>query len=204
MSHQQHPQGSVPDEVLGHQYTRCALYLRHRQFYAEHVKPRLSEGLNAIEFGGSNGFIENLFDGVTYEIAPNAPAVDVQDLSGYSSEAYDFVILDEILEHVRRPWVAVPQVHRILKPGGCLITSSPFMIAEHKVPKDYWRFTKDGLGVLLESFTRVETYSWGNPGSVTYLMNGMMVTTQEAMDAGAFDLTDVEKFAISVWAYAWK
>ena len=56
----------------------------------------------------------------------------------------------------------------------------------------------------LEPFQTVEAYSWGNAGSVSYLMNGMMVTTQEAIDAGAFDLRDVEKFAISVWAYAWK
>ncbi len=91
-----------------------------------------------------------------------------------------------------------------LKPGGTLITSSPFMIAVHKVPKDYWRFTKEAMEVLLESYSSVETYSWGNPGSVNYLMDGMMVTTREAIDAGAFDLTNVEKFAIDVWAYATK
>ena len=139
----------LPHEILGYQYSRCALYLSHRDFYADHLAPRLSDGLRAIEFGGSNGFIKNLFDGVAYEVAPNAPTVDVQDLSDYPADAYDFVVLDEILEHVARPWVAVHEVHRILKPGGCLITSSPFMIAEHKVPMDYWRFTKDGLRVLL-------------------------------------------------------
>lgn len=196
--------GDLPAEVLSHQYTRCAMYLSHLRFYADHVAPRAGGDLRAIEFGGSNGFIQDLFQAVDYEVAPNAPAVDVQDLSMYPAACYDFVVLDEILEHVARPWVAVPEIHRILKPGGCLITSSPFMIAEHKVPFDYWRFTKDGLRVLLESFERVETFSWGNPASVTYLMNGMMVSTQEAIEAGVFDLTDVEKYAISVWAYAWK
>jgi hypothetical protein len=78
------------------------------------------------------------------------------------------------------------------------------MIAEHKVPKDYWRFTKDAMHILLADFMRVETYSWGNPGSVTYLMDGMMVSTRDAIRAGAFDLTNIEKYAISVWAYAWK
>ncbi|WP_448388526.1 class I SAM-dependent methyltransferase [Microbacterium aurum] len=194
----------LPDSVLGYQYSRCALYLSHIEFYRSRVAPRLAEGLHVIEFGGSNGFIRDLFAGVSYEIAPNAPEVDIQNLSAYPADAYDFVVLDEILEHVPRPWVAVEEVRRILKPGGTLITSSPFMIAVHKVPEDYWRFTKEAMSILLEKYTAVETHSWGNPASVAYLMNGMMVTTQEAIDAGSFDLADVEKFAIDVWAYATK
>ena len=194
----------LPATVLSQQYTRCALYLSHIEFYERRVRPGLESGLKAIEFGGSNGFVRDLFVGVDYEVAPNAPDVDIHDLRAYDADSYDFVILDEILEHVERPWIAVEEIRRILRPGGFLITSSPFLIAEHKVPMDYWRFTQDGLRVLLENFADVETHSWGNPGAVTYLMNGMMVSTQDAIDAGEFDLTDVTKYAIDVWAYARK
>lgn len=198
------PPADVPAEVRSQQYSRCALYLSHIEFVRQHLEPRLDEDLKVIEFGGSNGFLAELLNGASYEVAPNAPAVDVQDLSSYPAEGFDVVILDEILEHVARPWLAVEEVRRILKPGGCLITSSPFLIAEHRMPKDYWRFTKDGYQVLLENYSTIDVHSWGNAGSVTYLMEGMMVSTQDAIDAGAFDLTDVEKFAVSVWAYAWK
>jgi len=194
----------LPESVLDYQYTRCALYLSHIEHYESRIVPRLDEGLKAIEFGGSNGFIQELFFGVDYQIAPNAPEVDIQDLSDYPDDHYDFVILDEILEHVPKPWVAVEEVRRILKPGGTLITSTPFMIAVHKVPEDYWRFTKDAMRVLLDQYATVETHSWGNKDSVTFVMKGMMVTTREAIDAGAFDLTNVEKYAIDVWAYATK
>lgn len=194
----------LPESVLAHQYTRCALYLSHIEFYRSRVVPRLAEGLRVIEFGGSNGFIRDLFAGVDYEVAPNAPEVDIHDLSAYPADSYDFVVLDEILEHVRKPWIAVEEIRRILKPGGTLISSSPFMIAVHKVPQDYWRFTKEAMEVLLENYAHVETNSWGNAASVAFLTNGMMITTQEAIDAGTFDLTNVEKFAIDVWAYATK
>jgi SAM-dependent methyltransferase len=193
----------LPPGLLGQQYTRAAMYLSHQAFIRGRLRER-HPSPRVVEFGGSNGYIRSLFGPCDYEVAPNVPVVDVQDLGAYPEQHYDVVVLDEILEHVERPWVAVDQIHRILRPGGCLLTSSPFMIAEHKVPMDYWRFTKDGLRVLLRSFSDVEVHSWGNPQSVTYIMNGMMVTSQQAIQDGAFDLTDVEKFAISVWAYAWK
>lgn len=43
------------------------------------------------------------------------------------------------------------------------MTSSPFMIAVHKVPMDYWRFTRDGLEVLLHDFSEVHTFSKYTP-----------------------------------------
>ena len=180
------------------------MYISHANFLAKHLPQKRGRDLNIIEFGGSNGFIKTLFNGSFYEIAPNAPIVDIHDLSAFPRNYYDFVILDEILEHVEKPWIAVEEIYQILKPGGCLITSSPFLIAVHKVPNDYWRFTKDGMAVLLDKFSAVETYSWGNKSSVNYLMNGMMVSVKEAINAGQFDMSNIDKFAISVWAYAWK
>ena len=194
----------LPESVLDHQYTRCAMYLSHIEYYESRIVPRLDLGLKAVEFGGSNGFIQNLLVGVHYEVAPKPPEADIQDLSAYPDNHYDFVILDEILEHVPRPWLAVEEVRRILRPGGTLITSSPFMIAVHKVPEDYWRFTPAAMHVLLERYATVETHSWGNSASVAFVMDGMMVTTRDAIEAGTFDLTNVTKYAIDVWAYAMK
>ena len=111
----------IPQELYSQQYSRCALYLSHISFIRTHFAARLGSGVRVIEFGGSNGFLADLFDGADYEIAPNAPEVDVQDLRGYPTDTFDVVILDEILEHVAKPWIAVEQVRRILKPGGRLI-----------------------------------------------------------------------------------
>jgi SAM-dependent methyltransferase len=194
----------LPKSFFKQQYSRSAMYISHSRLIAKSLYAIEKDSLKLIEFGGSNGFIRELFNCPGYEVAENFPIVDIHDLHQYKTNHFDFVILDEILEHVARPQVAIGEVYRILKEGGCLITSTPFMIAEHKVPEDYWRFTKSGIRELLRDFQIVETHSWGNPSSVTYLMEGMMVTVQETIESGKFDLSNIEKYAVSVWAYAWK
>lgn len=180
------------------------MYVKHIDFVSSEFHGRNWIDPKIIEFGGSNHLIKNLFDHCNYEIAPNYPEVDLQDLRRYQDDSYDFVVLDEVLEHVRRPDIAIAEVWRILKPGGCLMTSSPFLIAVHKCPDDYWRFTKDGLRTLLAPFSRVEAYSWGSSFAACHLFPDMMTTTREARERGIFDLTNQENFPITVWAYAWK
>lgn len=88
-------------------------------------------------------------------IAPPYPDVDIMDMP-YENETFDYVIADQVLEHVRKPWVASVEVERILKPGGWIIITSCLMNQLHGVPEDYYRFTPDGLKVLFENFSHVE------------------------------------------------
>lgn len=196
----------LPPGLLHQQYSRAAMYLSHEAYIRGHFAGL--QAISAIEFGGSNGYIRSVFQrvnpNVDYHVAPNAPEVDIQNLSLFSDGSYDVVVLDEILEHVENPWRAIEEVRRVLRPGGTLLTSSPLMIAVHKVPEDYWRFTEAGLGVLLDNFRDVTVDSWGNKAAVTYLMNGMMVTVEAAISDGKFDLTNDKKYAVDVWGYARK
>jgi len=41
-------------------------------------------------------------------------------------------------------------MYRVLKPDGHLILSAPWIYPYHSWPSDYYRFSKDGLRVLLE------------------------------------------------------
>jgi len=58
---------------------------------------------------------------------------------------FDSILCIGVLEHVENPEEAVPELFRVLKPGGHLILEVPFLQPEHKVPTDYQRYTKDGL-----------------------------------------------------------
>lgn len=64
------------------------------------------------------------------------------------SENFDVVIAIEMLEYVINPTVALKEMNRILKPGGIVIVSTPFM---HRMDtsSDRWRFTQAGLQDLL-------------------------------------------------------
>ena len=59
--------------------------------------------------------------------------------------SFDAVVCIAVLEHVENPEQVVAEMFRVLKPGGHLIASVPFLQPEHKVPTDYQRYTRDGL-----------------------------------------------------------
>lgn len=156
----------------------------------EKIIPSLDHpDIKVIEIGGSNGVIRGFFKHADYEVTPNYPYLDVQDLSSISEGSYDVVILDQILEHVENPMKAIKEVRRILKSGGSFIGTTPFLIYVHPVPKDYWRFTEDGLRVLLKEFSSVQIYSWGNRIALSFISyHGCNVKIADAKKTPQFQI----------------
>lgn len=76
---------------------------------------------------------------------------DVHQLP-FKDESIDAVIAESLLEHVRYPQEAVREIKRILKPGGLIYISTPFIIGFHSSPGDYYRWTDVGLRELLNDF----------------------------------------------------
>lgn len=57
----------------------------------------------------------------------------------------DAVMLFEVLEHVPDPRDALAEISRVLRPGGMLLLSVPFMYPIHNAPFDFHRFTRYAL-----------------------------------------------------------
>jgi SAM-dependent methyltransferase len=63
----------------------------------------------------------------------------------FPENSFDTVVSTEVLEHVPDPQRALCETHRVLKPGGYLILSTPMYWPRHEVPCDFFRYPYDGL-----------------------------------------------------------
>ncbi len=79
---------------------------------------------------------------------------DIQSLH-FGNDTFDAIVCDAVLEHVPRPWIAIAELNRVLKPGGTIWVSVPMTYPYHEAPKDYWRVTPDGLRIWMTDFVEV-------------------------------------------------
>lgn len=65
------------------------------------------------------------------------------------SESVDAVLCTQVLEHAVDPQLLVADIFRVLRPGGRLLVTVPFMWGLHEQPYDFRRFTPYGLQKLV-------------------------------------------------------
>jgi SAM-dependent methyltransferase len=77
---------------------------------------------------------------------------DIGDMKSIFNESIGSVLNLESLEHLPYPQRAIDEIHRVLRPNGLLILTTVMHFKIHCCPKDYWRFTPDGIELLLSRF----------------------------------------------------
>lgn len=84
---------------------------------------------------------------------------DIHQLPDEFDGRFTGVLCSEVLEHVARPWVALPKLREAMRPGGWLIVTTLFAFPEHGFPDDFYRYSRSGLKLLLEDagFNNVQT-----------------------------------------------
>jgi SAM-dependent methyltransferase len=65
-------------------------------------------------------------------------------------EQYDIVLSGQVIEHVPRIWRWMPELARVCKTGGLVITINPVSWPYHEAPRDCWRGFPDGMTALYE------------------------------------------------------
>ena len=62
--------------------------------------------------------------------------------------SFDMVISCSVLEHVHQPHLACKNLFDVLKPGGLMYLSLPWVWRYHKYPDDYHRFHASSLDYM--------------------------------------------------------
>ncbi len=110
-------------------------------------------------------------------------ADDLYDGKGfpYQDGTFNSVLCNQVLEHVFNPDEFLAEINRVMKSGGKLLLTVPFVWDEHEQPYDYARYSSFGLKALLEK-------------------NGFIIITQKKLTADPsilFQLTNAYFFKLS-------
>jgi SAM-dependent methyltransferase len=101
---------------------------------------------------------------VNFEIV----AYDTTDVLGVGEElpfrdaSFDAVISNAVLEHVKDPFRCAGEIIRVLKPGGRLLCTVPFLQPLHGYPHHYYNMTHQGLKNLFDhalTIDRLEVFN---------------------------------------------
>ena len=97
--------------------------------------------------------------GLDIERGANVDVVSA-DPSHYplESRTFDVVLTGQMLEHCERPWLVVPEMARLLKPGGLLAIVTVWKMFLHDYPRDVWRFMPDAFRVLFDEANCLKEY----------------------------------------------
>ena len=147
-------------------------------FYEEKLKELFAHSKTVVDIGGglrvrkeknnrydpNSEWLRPLIDAVDYKVLDPVPDYhpdiigDIHELP-FPDDSIDAIICKAVLEHVKNPFKAVDEMHRVLKPGGYCFVYVPFLYYYHPMKgyyEDYWRFTKDGLEELFRKFGHSE------------------------------------------------
>jgi SAM-dependent methyltransferase len=115
---------------------------------------------------------------------------------------FDLIIADQVFEHLPWPHRAGKNVFKMLRPGGCFIIATPFLVRVHRAPIDCCRWTEQGLVYLLQECGFLEesirTDSWGNRACLSSNLNRWRRYGWHR------SLRNEPDFPVMVWAFARK
>ena len=111
---------------------------------------------------------------------PNAAAA--LEALPFGDEAVDCISCLSVIEHVYRPHaVIIAEMHRVLRPDGCMRVQVPFLIQYHGYPDNYFRYTHSALRRMIEEsgfeVVQLET-DWAK---------GTYLSAARCLEDGSFD-----------------
>lgn len=99
------------------------------------------------------------YTGVDTIAGPNVDVVTVNPfLFPFDDGTFDVVISGSTMEHVTAIWEWLPELVRVLRPGGFLAIHTHWKFPEHRYPVDCWRIMPDGMRYLFDMTAKLRDY----------------------------------------------
>lgn len=160
------------DAAAAPRRSRTAISPRLRQFtdglpwtrgpildFIREAAETVSEGARVLDVGAGEAPYRELFEHADYvttdwtnSVHPGARQVDIvgpaEELP-LDDGSFDHVLLTEVLEHTPDPGAVLGELHRVLRAGGHLHMTTPFVWELHELPFDFYRYTPWALDRLL-------------------------------------------------------
>jgi SAM-dependent methyltransferase len=164
--------GDRPLNLLGHPYALARTALRlalGRLAPSVPAGPLLDVGCGTMPyralFAGAEPYEGLEIDQERNRANPRVSHFYAGDTFPLADERYAAILCSQVLEHSFTPERLLGECLRVLRPGGALLLTIPFLWPEHEQPWDSQRFTCFGLQRRLEaSGFRVERILKLNPG----------------------------------------
>lgn len=86
---------------------------------------------------------------------PLVDAIGTGEQLPFKGDTFDLVLATGVFEYFPEPRVAAAEIHRILKPGGCLMMSVA-AVCPRAVDEEHWHYLPAGLKFVLAPFSRIE------------------------------------------------
>lgn len=110
------------------------------------------------DYGNTSSFrtvyTKNEYVGIDMEEGKNVDhVVDlVEGIGPLKENHFGLGICCSVMEHVTKPWIMAENITRVIKPGGILYMSVPWVWRYHPYPDDYYRFSFKGIVQLFPDF----------------------------------------------------
>jgi SAM-dependent methyltransferase len=121
--------------------------------------------------GGAGRVVDGYINLDLFAIPGVNVAADAAQLP-FPTGIFQRVECDAVLEHVRDPVHVMGEIRRVLAPGGYAHLVTPFCHPFHEYPKDFRRFTLDGLKELAGGMD-VVAEGWRTGPTATVLVIGI-------------------------------
>jgi len=91
-------------------------------------------------------------------------------------QRFDLIVAEQVFEHLLWPYRALRNLEAMLRPGGYVLLTTPFLVCIHPTPEDCTRWSEVGLRYFMAEcgfpLEQTVTGAWGNRACVIANLNG--------------------------------